>query len=132
MRSCGKPPTRHRYREKDRVCTDRPLLVSERHLTGVLNRICGAFQLPQTVASTAKADSRAKTRILESHTVYVAMGGTVDGDRDALGLWVGPSGGKGVKQYMTMLAGRAWASSVCANRKGLAIDRAQVSVTCSS
>lgn len=35
--------------------------------------------------------------------VYVAMGITVEGERDVLGLWVGPSGGEGAKQWMTML-----------------------------
>lgn len=35
--------------------------------------------------------------------VYVAMGITVDGDRDVLGLWVGPAGGEGAKQWMSML-----------------------------
>ncbi len=35
--------------------------------------------------------------------VYVAMGITVDGERDVLGLWVGPSGGEGAKQWMSML-----------------------------
>jgi putative transposase len=35
--------------------------------------------------------------------VYVAMGITVDGERDVLGLWVGPTGGEGAKQWMTML-----------------------------
>jgi transposase-like protein len=35
--------------------------------------------------------------------VYVAMGISVDGERDVLGLWVGPSGGEGAKQWMTML-----------------------------
>lgn len=35
--------------------------------------------------------------------VYVAMGITVDGERDVLGLWVGPSGGEGAKQWMGML-----------------------------
>jgi putative transposase len=34
---------------------------------------------------------------------YVAMGITVDGERDVLGLWVGPTGGEGAKQWMTML-----------------------------
>jgi putative transposase len=31
------------------------------------------------------------------------MGITVDGERDVLGLWVGPTGGEGAKQWMTML-----------------------------
>jgi putative transposase len=35
--------------------------------------------------------------------VYVAMGITVDGERDVLGLWVGPVGGEGAKQWMSML-----------------------------
>lgn len=35
--------------------------------------------------------------------VYVAMGITVDGERDVLGLWVGPTGGEGAKQWMGML-----------------------------
>jgi putative transposase len=35
--------------------------------------------------------------------VYVAMGINLDGQRDILGLWVGPSGGEGAKQWMTML-----------------------------
>lgn len=35
--------------------------------------------------------------------VYVAIGITLDGDRDVLGLWIGPSGGEGAKQWMNML-----------------------------
>jgi putative transposase len=35
--------------------------------------------------------------------VYVAIGVTMDGERDVLGLWLGPSGGEGAKQWMTML-----------------------------
>lgn len=35
--------------------------------------------------------------------VYVAMGITLDGHRDVLGMWVGPTGGEGAKQWMTML-----------------------------
>jgi putative transposase len=35
--------------------------------------------------------------------VYVAMGITVDAERDVLGLWVGPSGGEGAKQWISML-----------------------------
>jgi putative transposase len=35
--------------------------------------------------------------------VYVAMGIDVDGYRDVLGLWVGPSGGEGAKQWLGML-----------------------------
>jgi putative transposase len=35
--------------------------------------------------------------------VYVAMGITVDGKRDVLGMWVGPTGGEGAKVWLGML-----------------------------
>jgi len=35
--------------------------------------------------------------------VYVAIGVNLDGEREVLGLWMGPSGGEGAKQWMTML-----------------------------
>ena len=35
--------------------------------------------------------------------IYVAMGINLDGDRDVLGMWVGPSGGEGAKFWMTTL-----------------------------
>src|SRR3954452_6365900 len=35
--------------------------------------------------------------------VYVAMGITVDGIRDVLGFWVGPTGGEGARHWLTML-----------------------------
>ena len=35
--------------------------------------------------------------------VYVALGITVDGQRDVLGLGVGSSGGEGAKQWVNML-----------------------------
>ncbi|WP_344296301.1 IS256 family transposase, partial [Agromyces neolithicus] len=35
--------------------------------------------------------------------VYVAMGIDLDGHRDVLGTWVGPTGGEGAKQWMNML-----------------------------
>lgn len=35
--------------------------------------------------------------------VYVAIGVDLDGRRDVLGLWLGPSGGEGAKQWATML-----------------------------
>ena len=35
--------------------------------------------------------------------VYVAIGVNMDGERDVLGLWLGPSGGEGAKQWATML-----------------------------
>lgn len=35
--------------------------------------------------------------------IYVAMGINLDGQRDVLGVWVGPSGGEGAKFWMTAL-----------------------------
>ena len=35
--------------------------------------------------------------------VYVAVGVNLEGERDVLGLWLGPSGGEGAKQWATML-----------------------------
>jgi putative transposase len=35
--------------------------------------------------------------------VYVVVGVNLDGERDVLGLWLGPTGGEGAKQWMTML-----------------------------
>ena len=35
--------------------------------------------------------------------IYVAMGINLDGDRDVLGLWVGPPGGEGAKFWMGLL-----------------------------
>ena len=35
--------------------------------------------------------------------VYVAIGVDLEGQRDVLGLWLGPSGGEGAKQWATML-----------------------------
>ena len=35
--------------------------------------------------------------------VYVAIGVNLAGERDVLGLWLGPTGGEGAKQWMTML-----------------------------
>jgi putative transposase len=40
---------------------------------------------------------------VSNRPVYVAMGITLDGHRDVLGLWLGPTGGEGAKQWMTML-----------------------------
>jgi transposase-like protein len=35
--------------------------------------------------------------------VYVAIGVNLDGERDVLGMWLGPVGGEGAKQWATML-----------------------------
>jgi putative transposase len=38
-----------------------------------------------------------------SRPVYVAIGVNLDGERDVLGMWLGPTGGEGAKQWATML-----------------------------
>lgn len=38
-----------------------------------------------------------------SRPVYVAIGVNMDGHRDVFGLWLGPTGGEGAKQWATML-----------------------------
>ena len=35
--------------------------------------------------------------------VYVVVGVNLEGERDVLGLWLGPTGGEGAKQWMSML-----------------------------
>jgi len=35
--------------------------------------------------------------------IYVAMGVNMDGERDVLGMWVGPTGGEGAKFWMSVL-----------------------------
>jgi putative transposase len=35
--------------------------------------------------------------------IYVAMGISVDGERDVLGMWIGPAGGEGAKVWLGML-----------------------------
>jgi transposase-like protein len=42
--------------------------------------------------------------LVRNRPVYVAMGISIDGERDVLGLWAAPTGGgEGAKQWMTML-----------------------------
>ena len=40
---------------------------------------------------------------VKNRPVYVAIGVDLDGQRDVLGMWVGPTGGEGAKQWATML-----------------------------
>jgi len=57
--------------------------------------------------------------------VYVAMGINLDGERDILGMWIGPSGGEGAKFWhsvLTELANRGIADALvvcCDGLKGL-------------
>ncbi len=46
---------------------------------------------------------KVRSGTVANRPVYVAMGVNMDGYRDVLGMWVGPSGGEGAKQWMTML-----------------------------
>ncbi len=40
---------------------------------------------------------------VKNRPVYVAIGVDLNGHRDVLGMWVGPTNGEGAKQWMTML-----------------------------
>lgn len=51
----------------------------------------------------ANASSQAGAATVGNRPVYVAMGISVDGERDVLGMWVGPTGGEGAKQWLNML-----------------------------
>ena len=57
----------------------------------------------------ANADPR-RGRDVANRPVYVAMGISLDGERDVLGMWVGPTGGEGAKQWLSMLdrAAQPW------------------------
>lgn len=46
---------------------------------------------------------KVRSGTVANRPVYVAMGVNMDGYRDVLGMWVGPSGGEGAKQWMTLL-----------------------------
>ena len=62
---------------------------------------------------------------VQNRPVYVAMGINLDGRRDVLGLWVGPTGGEGAKAWLVMLTelrnrGMVDVCIVCCDgRKGL-------------
>ena len=46
--------------------------------------------------------SKVRDGAVANRPVHVAVGISVDGIRDVLGLWMGPSGGEGAKQWMNM------------------------------
>jgi Transposase, Mutator family len=50
--------------------------------------------------------------------IYVAMGINLDGERDVLGLWVGPPGGEGAKFWMSLLTEDASSSSLSKTSTG--------------
>lgn len=51
----------------------------------------------------ANAGSASGAATVGNRPVYVAMGINLDGERDILGMWVGPTGGEGAKQWLNML-----------------------------
>src|SRR5579875_324869 len=61
-----------------------------------LDRVCAVLLIDAIVVKVR--DSQVANR-----PVYVAIGVNLDGERDVLGLWLGPSGGEGAKQWMSML-----------------------------
>jgi putative transposase len=58
---------------------------------------------------------KARGSQVANRPVYVAIGVNLDGERDVLGLWLGPSGGEGAKQWATMLTelrNRVWGNKI--------------------
>ena len=51
----------------------------------------------------ANAGSASGAATVGNRPVYVAMGISLEGEREILGMWVGPSGGEGAKQWLNML-----------------------------
>lgn len=46
---------------------------------------------------------KVRSGTVANRPVYVAMSVNMDGYREVLGMWVGPTGGEGAKQWMTLL-----------------------------
>jgi transposase-like protein len=46
---------------------------------------------------------KVRSGTVANRPVYVAMGVSMDGNRDVLGMWVGPTGGEGAKQWINIL-----------------------------
>jgi transposase-like protein len=46
---------------------------------------------------------KVRSGTVANRPVYVALGVNMEGQRDVLGMWVGPSGGEGAKQWLTIL-----------------------------
>lgn len=46
---------------------------------------------------------KVRAGLVGNRPVYEAMGIHLEGHRDVLGMWVGPTGGEGAKQWMNML-----------------------------
>lgn len=46
---------------------------------------------------------KVRSGTVANRPVYVAMGVSMDGHRDVLGMWVGPTGGEGAKQWINIL-----------------------------
>ena len=66
---------------------------------------------------------KARDSGVASRPVYVAIGVDLQGERDVLGMWLGPAGGEGAKQWATMLTelanrGLADALIVCCDGNG--------------
>jgi len=61
-----------------------------------LDRICPVILIDAIVVKIRDGQ-------VANRPVYVAMGINLDGERDVLGMWVGPTGGEGAKFWMTVL-----------------------------
>ena len=110
----------------DRLCNGGDDLLLIEHPTGASWRVVeqstdgrcfvAGLRLPPVVQSFATAfrTTGGQRRLLQqarqvrdaqvaNRPVYVAIGVNMDGERDVLGMWLGPTGGEGAKQWATML-----------------------------
>jgi hypothetical protein len=93
----------------DRAGSSHPAVVTKRsrRLVGfddaVLSLYAKGLTTGDIVNHLADIYGTEVSRDRTNRPVYVAMEITVDGERDVLGLWVGPTGGEGAKQCMSML-----------------------------
>jgi putative transposase len=74
-------------------------------LGGQDSTYCGSVS--STNPDLHKISDRTKIREgqVSNRPIYVAMGITIDGERDVLGLWSGPpGGGEGARQWLAMLS----------------------------
>ena len=86
---------------RDRAGTFAPVVVPkhQRRIAGFGEAVISLYAKGMTTGDIAKVrDGQVANR-----PVYVAVGIDLEGHRDVLGLWMGPTGGEGAKQWMNML-----------------------------
>ena len=75
--------------------------MSRSAITGFASRDVGSAW--RTIEAVDAITVRVRDAQVANRPVYVAIGVNLAGECDVLGLWLGPSGGEGAKQWATML-----------------------------